>query len=64
MSSAKKIQLTALIEACVREVERCHLLDGSIEGALLAELLTPKGAGVMITNISTKRIRLARLNDS
>ena len=63
MPSAQKIQLTALTEACVRGVERCHLLDGSIEGALLAELLTPKGAGVMITNSSYKRIRPARLND-
>ena len=39
------------------------MLDGSIDGALLAELLTPKGAGVMITNSSYKRIRPARLND-
>ena len=59
----QKIQLTAMTEACVRGVERCHLLDGSIEGVLLAELLTPKGAGVMITNSSYKRIRPARLND-
>ena len=63
LPSAQKIQLTALTEACVRGVERCHLLDGSVEGALLAELLTPKGAGVMITNSSYKRIRPARLND-
>ena len=49
---AQKIQLTALTDACVRGVERCHLLDGNIEGALLAELFTPKGAGVMITNSS------------
>ena len=63
LPSAQKIQLTTLTEACVRGVERCHLLDGSIEGALLAELLTPKGAGVMITNSSYKRIRPARLND-
>ena len=60
---SQKIQLTALTEACLRGVERCHLLDGSLEGALLAELLTPKGAGVMITNSSYKRIRPARLND-
>ena len=39
------------------------MLDGNIEGALLAELLTPKGAGVMITNSSYKRIRPAGLND-
>ena len=63
LPSVQKIQLTALTEACLRGVERCHLLDGSIDGALLAELLTPKGAGVMITNSSYKRIRPARLND-
>ena len=63
LPSAQKTQLTALTEACIRGVERCHLLDGSIEGALLAELLTPKGAGVIITNSSYKRIRPARIND-
>jgi len=63
LPSAQKIQLNALTEACVRGVECCHLRDGSIEGVFLAELLTPKGAGVMITNSSYKRIRPARLND-
>ncbi len=59
LPSVQKIQLTTLTEAYLLEVERCHLLDGSIEGALPAELLTPKGAGVMITNSSYKRLRLA-----
>ena len=63
LPSAQKIQLTTLTEACLRGVERCHLLDGSIDGSLLAELLTSKGAGVMITNSLYKRIRQARLND-
>ena len=53
LPSTQKIQLTALTEACVRGVERCHLLDGCIDGALLAELHIPKGAGVMLTNIYT-----------
>jgi amino-acid N-acetyltransferase len=60
---SQRLQLNSLTEACVSGVERCHLLDGRIEGALLAELLTPKGAGVMITNSSYKRIRPARLSD-
>jgi amino-acid N-acetyltransferase len=60
---SQRLQLTTMTEACVRGVERCHLLDGRIEGALLAEVLTPKGAGVMITNSSYKRIRPARLKD-
>ena len=61
LPSAQKIQLSAMTEACVRGVERCHLLDGRIEGVLLAELLTPKGAGVMITNSSYKRIRSCKV---
>ena len=49
--SIERLQLNTLTEACVRGIERCHFLrDGRVEGALLAELLTPKGAGVMITN--------------
>ncbi|MDC0229426.1 hypothetical protein OAK48_00475 [Deltaproteobacteria bacterium] len=40
LPSAQKIQLTALTETCVGGVESCHLLDGSIEVALFAELLT------------------------
>jgi len=34
LQSEQKIQLTALTEGCVRGVERCHLLDGSIEGGI------------------------------
>jgi len=63
LPQAQRLQLSSLTEACVRGVERCHLLDGRVEGALLAELLTPKGAGVMITNSSYKRTRPARLSD-
>ncbi len=63
LPSPQRLQLNTLTEACVRGIERCHLLDGRVEGALLAELLTPKGAGVMITNSSYKRTRPARFND-
>ena len=63
LPQSQRLQLSSLTEACVRGVERCHLLDGRVEGALLAELLTPKGAGVMITNSSYKRTRPARLSD-
>ena len=63
LPSPQRLQLNVLTEACVHGVERCHLLDGRVEGALLGELLTPKGAGVMITNSSYKRTRLAQLSD-
>ena len=47
----------------MRGIKRCHLLDGRVEGTLLAELLTPEGAGVMITKSSYKRTRPVRFND-
>ena len=59
LPSSQRLQLNTLTEACVRGIERCHLLDGRVEGALLAELLTPKGAGVMITNSTYKLTRPA-----
>ena len=63
LTQYQRLQLKSLTEACVKGVERCHLLDGRIEGVLLAELLTPKGAGVMITNSSYKHTRPAKLID-
>lgn len=60
---SQRLQLNTLTEACIRGIERCHLLDGRLEEALLAELLTPKGVGVMITNSSYKCTRSARLSD-
>ncbi|MBF0350659.1 MAG: GNAT family N-acetyltransferase [SAR324 cluster bacterium] len=56
--------LSALIDACERGVERCHLLDSSLDGSLLAELLTSTGIGTMVTNSSYTQIRPARLSDS
>lgn len=56
-------QLNALVEACERGVERCHLLECAKDGSLLGEVLTSVGAGVMVTNSSYQRIRSARLSD-
>ena len=63
ISSIERLQLNTLTETCVRGIELCHLMDGRVEGAFLAELLTPKRAGVMITNSSYKRTRPARFKD-
>jgi len=63
ISDNLRLSLGALIEACERGVERCHLLRGSVDGSLLAEVLTSTGVGTMITNRSHTKIRSARLSD-
>jgi len=42
LPSAQKKQLTTMTEACVRGVERCHLLDGRIEEYCLRNCLLQK----------------------
>ncbi len=63
IDSETEHQVRALVEACQRGVERCHLLDSTVDGALLGEILTPSGAGIMITNSPYERIRRGRLSD-
>ena len=46
-----------------RQVERCHDLDYEENGALLLEMLTPGGIGLMVTNSDYRLIRPARIND-
>ena len=52
-----------LLNACERGVERCHDLDYEENGALLLEMLTPGGIGLMVTNSDYRLIRPARIND-
>src|SRR3990172_4146497 len=54
-------QIVALVEACERGVERCHLLDSTEDGVLLGEVLTSAGMGIMITNSSYQHVRPARM---
>jgi len=56
-------QIVALVEACERGVERCHLLDSTEDGVLLGEVLTSAGMGIMITNSSYQHVRPARMGD-
>lgn len=58
-----RLQLQALIEACERGVERCHWLDSTIDGAILGEILTSTGTGIMLTNSAYEHIRFAKLPD-
>lgn len=58
-----KSHLNALIDACERGVQRCHLLDSEIDGVLLGEILTSAGMGIMVTNHSFQRVRPAEMSD-
>jgi len=63
LSIDTKLQAQALIDACERGVERCHWLESAKDGAILGEILTPTGTGLMITNSSYEQVRFARIND-
>ena len=44
-------------------IDRCHLIDSRKDGSLLAELLTIKGSGTLISKDSAESIRNAKISD-
>ena len=55
--------LNSAIKACQNEIERTHILNRHIEGALLLELFTRDGCGTLITSESFEDIRSATIED-
>lgn len=55
--------LVSAIKACNSNVERTHILNRHIEGALLLELFTRDGCGSLITPESLEEIRPAKVED-
>jgi amino-acid N-acetyltransferase len=51
------------VDACMGGVERVHLLDSSIEAALVQELFSRDGIGTMISRISYDELRQATISD-
>jgi amino-acid N-acetyltransferase len=51
------------IHACENGVERAHLIDRTIDGAVLLELFTREGIGTMISVDSLDRVRKASVDD-
>ena len=49
--------------ACLKGVNRCHVISHAIDGALLQELFTRDGAGTQITRVSYEQIRAATPED-
>lgn len=55
--------LASAIKACQNNVERTHVLNRHIEGALLLELFTRDGCGTLITSENFEDIRSATVDD-
>ncbi|MPV86970.1 amino-acid N-acetyltransferase [Ostreibacterium oceani] len=53
----------AAVSACEKTVNRAHIIPKDIDGAILAELFTRDGAGLMITNDAYDRIEQATIHD-
>jgi len=57
------IPLDAAIKSCQKGVKRIHLIDRTIDGALLQELFTRDGTGTLISANPFEEIRPAQLQD-
>ncbi len=55
--------LASAIKVCQNEIERTHILNRHIEGALLLELFTRDGCGTLITSQNFEDIRPATIDD-
>ena len=55
--------LQQAVRAIKAQVRRIHLLDQTIDGALLLELFTRDGCGTMVTNLFYEGIRSACIDD-
>ena len=55
--------LSSAIKACQHDIERTHILNRDIEGAILLELFTRDGCGTLITSESFEDIRPANIDD-
>lgn len=49
--------------ACLKGVERCHLLNPGLDGAVLNELFTRDGVGTQVVRKSYEQVRAARADD-
>ncbi len=60
---AIKPSLTAAIKACQENINRVHLINCHLEGALLLELFSRNGAGTLISANSYEKLRTANTHD-
>lgn len=58
-----RLPLKAAIQSCQAGVERVHLIDRAVNGALLLELFSRDGFGTLISSTAYEELRSATLND-
>ena len=63
LSDAQRSMLQGAVDASLSSVERIHLLDARQDGALLQELFTRDGSGLMITRTEPHAPRQAEATD-
>lgn len=57
------LPLKAAIQSCQAGIERVHLIDRTINGALLLELFSRDGVGTLVSSTAYEELRAATLND-
>ncbi|ANJ68284.1 amino-acid N-acetyltransferase [Halothiobacillus diazotrophicus] len=63
LSDEFRLHLESAMHACTRGVDRVHLIDRDVDGALLVELFTRDGSGTLISAEPFEKIRPATLDD-
>ena len=63
LSNTIALPLKAAIHSCQAGVKRSHLIDRTVDGALLLELFSHDGIGTLISSTPFETLRQATLND-
>jgi amino-acid N-acetyltransferase len=63
LSDLIKLPLKAAIQSCQAGIERVHLINRHIDGALLQELFSRDGIGTLISSAPFEVLRSAKLDD-
>ncbi len=63
LSSSVSLPLKAAMQSCQAGIDRVHLIDRTINGALLLELFSRDGIGTLISATAFEELRPATLND-
>jgi len=63
IATTTRLPIKAAIQACRAGIARVHLINRTLDGALLMELFTRDGIGTLISSIPFEELRAATLND-
>lgn len=63
LSANISLPLKAAMQSCQAGIDRVHLINRAIDGALLLELFTRDGIGTLISSTAFEELRPATLND-